>query len=313
MPKITHVRKITASAVVVAFAGFTLVGCTSAGPSNAACESPATSDALKDTVSVDGVVGDQPSIELNGTVYPTLDGTQYLAIEGEGTAITSDSQDIVYDMTMFDARTGAMLGSTSSNTEAQGTVRPADLHEIISGPLMCATEGSRIVTVVGEEDGATGADGSPGSIVAVIDVRKVYLAAASGSQVYNAQPNMPTVVHAPDGRPGIIVPRVEAPSEIVSELLIKGEGEEITADTQFRAKMVAVSWTTGQLQQSSWDSGQSAIIDMTQLNEDLSKVFKGATVGSEILLIQPDPNTPGEANILIIDITGVEALPTSAG
>src|SRR5690606_30759611 len=109
------------------------------------------------------------------------------------------------------------------------------------------TGGSRVLSVVTPEDfGAQNLSGfgldQDEPVIAVFDVTKTFPSKADGAPQYNDAAGMPTVVRAPDGRPGIIVPDSDAPTDLVVQTLIKGDGEKVAEDDTLLVNYTGVTW-----------------------------------------------------------------------
>jgi len=67
-----------------------------------------------------------------------------------------------------------------------------------------------------------------------------------------------TVAAMPDDKPHVYVPPGEAPpSELVTEDLAVGDGDEATAGSQVEVHYVGVSWRTRKQFDASWDRGDT--------------------------------------------------------
>jgi hypothetical protein len=127
--------------------------------------------------------------------------------------------------------------------------------------MMCATEGSRIVAAIPASASAQAAESwgvaADQSIVVTLDLTKVYLAAADGASQYNDRRGMPSVVLAPNGRPGIIIPDAARRRISTTETLKKGRGEITAQDT---ARVQYTAWTgERKVTSSTWETGIAAV------------------------------------------------------
>ncbi|WP_336628340.1 MULTISPECIES: FKBP-type peptidyl-prolyl cis-trans isomerase [unclassified Microbacterium] len=293
-------RKTAAALITLGLAALALAGC-SAGPSFAgqACSSKATSSVLTNSVTVKGEFGKAPEVSFATPTKVQKSSVDDL-ITGTGSAITEKNQPIVIDVALYDAKTGQSLGSTSFD----GSTQVADVNtwdgqlKTIGDALGCATAGSRLL--VGFPAGTV----AEGGAVAVVDVQKVFLPHAEGSLVYNDALGLPTVVRAPDGRPGIIVPDAKKPAKQVTQTLIRGTGAKVTKDDVLRVQLTSVDWDTRKVLKSTWDA-QSVAISATGL--------EGQTVGSQVLLVIPpadaNQSTGADGNgtqAIVVDILGVD-------
>jgi len=183
-----------------------------------------------DQITVSGPTDDAPDVELYTPFRVTSAAFDDL-VAGEGTPITTDTQLVVLDVSITSGETGEGLVETSYNGDLSQTSTVARWVEVIPGfeeALQCATEGSRIVVAlppggIEEETTASLEMADDESAVAVVDIRKVYLPKAEGANQFNVGSGLPTVVRAPDGRPGIIVPEAAPPTDLVVQTLKKEE------------------------------------------------------------------------------------------
>ncbi len=156
------------------------------------------------------------------------------------------------------------------------------------------------------------------SAVAVVDVRKVYLPKAEGANQYNDALGMPTVVRAPDGRPGIIVPAATPPSDLVVQTLKKGDGPAVAAGDTVRVHYTGVTWDGREVFDTTWDSEPRSLA-LGSIVPGLAEALEGATVGSQLLVVIPPELGYGDqqqggiaANstlVFVVDILGIDAAP----
>jgi peptidylprolyl isomerase len=294
------VRKTAAALITLGLAALALAGC-SAAPSFAgqACSAKPTSSVLTNSVTVKGDFGKAPEVTFATPTKVQKSSVDDL-ITGTGSAITAKNQPIVLDVALYDAKTGQSLGSTGFD----GSTQVADINtwdgqlKTIGDALGCATAGSRLL--VGFPAGTVADDGA----VAVVDVQKVFLPHAEGSLEYNDALGLPTVVRAPDGRPGIIIPDAKKPAKQVTQTLIHGDGAKVTKNDVLRVQLTSVDWDTRKVLKSTWDS-QSVAISAAGL--------EGQTVGSQVLLVIPPADatqsTGSDGNgtqAIVVDILGVD-------
>ncbi|MBO3662484.1 FKBP-type peptidyl-prolyl cis-trans isomerase [Microbacterium stercoris] len=327
-------RRSSAVLSITALLTLGLAGCAApAGSALASCDRVADSDpGTMGLIDVSGDLADAPRVEAEVPFVAPSDA--YADIErGEGALITSVDQPGVLDITLFDGETGAPLigtaydGDVSSLGPLSGWTQQFPAFE---DALLCATEGSRIAVAISEDGIAPevrqqyAQAGIPdeGSLIAVLDVRKVLPLAASGSVQFNSGLGLPTVVRTPDGVPGIIVPDAKAPTDVVSQTLIKGDGEKLTAQDAPLVQYTAVSWDGREVTDSTWGTGDAAPAPMQLtpglFGEGFAKALVGQTVGSQIMVVVPDglgpqqgaaPFREGETIVFVVDILGT--LPTA--
>lgn len=260
-----------------------------------------------------------PVVAINAPVY--VDGTAFAdETVGEGMAVTSLAQDVSFAITIADGSTGETILSSATNVMPLANWQ-AD-YDGITQMLMCATAGSRVVGAIPtselSEQAAANLGLAEGSTAVVaIDLQQVFLAAANGTPQYNDRRGMPSVVLAPSGQPGVIIPDVAPPSELAVEVLKKGSGPAVTAADSVRIQYTGVTWAEREVFDSSWDKGASIVVTLNGVVPGFASALDGQTVGSQILaVIPPDLGygdqgsgaIPGGATLVfVIDILGIDA------
>lgn len=287
---------------VTALAGFGLVGCSASAASS--CPTP-TDSALASVVDVTGDFATTPTISVRSPFNPTQAGTQTL-IEGDGQRITTDSQLALVDVTVLDAATGEQVGATRYAPDvasATPIVRLTQAVPALAPLLTCVAEGSRVaVAIPGDQVGTQGAQGfglgeGDGAIL-VLDVRKVFLPAADGADQYNADSGMPAVVRAPDGQPGVVIPAGDAPTEVRSQTIKKGDGDVVNADSSVIIHLQGVAWGAKTTFASTWENGAPGQAQISQLPSALASALDGQTVGSQVLVVVPADQTAQDQQVL---------------
>lgn len=307
-------RKIPAALAVLGLVTVGLAGCSLPGSSD--CSTTASDAELLDVVDVSGSTDAAPQVDVY-TPFHTTEGSSAVAEQGDGgTVVSGDDQLVVIDFTIVSGETGEPL---------VGSPYSGDLTNVLSMPqitqtfptwgdaLQCASEGSRVVISMAPGDVEAEAAASIGlaedeSAVAVVDVRKVYLAAADGANQFNSATGMPTVVRTPDGRPGLIIPDGEAPTEVVVQTIKKGDGPEVTADATVRVHTLSASWDTKTQTKNTWETQPESV--SPQSDPVLAEALVGQTVGSQVLVVAPAAEGAADgATVSVIDILGIDATP----
>lgn len=320
--RLERVRKTAAALITLGLASVALAGCTSAPAfDGAACVAPSSGD-LARVATVTGDLGTEPEVGLR-TPMKESSLTVDKAIVGKGQAVSAGDQLLSIDVALYSGTTGERLVATEFNGD---TTRLSNVNSWdsqvpgIAKALTCATEGSRLLAGIPADDlGAQTAQGlgvdKDETVFAVIDVLKVYLPHAEGALQYNDALGLPTVVRAPDGRPGIIVPDAKAPTELVAQTLIKGDGEKVTGDAPIRVHYTGVTWAERTVFDSTWGSNPTKF-DLAQVIPGFAEGLKGQTVGSQVLLVIPPEKgygsqaqgaIPADSTLVfVVDILGVD-------
>lgn len=313
--RLERVRKTSAVLASLSLAVLALTGCAAAAPDGGvACDRGAGSNEIRDAVTVEGDVGSTPDVSVFSPLH--LKETAFAdTTVGDGRKILDNAQALVVELSIFSGETGKQVYSTSYD-ESKGQVSTADYWATQSPGLEsvfeCATEGSRIVAALTPEDfGANNLEGfglaADDNAVFVIDVVDVFLSRAEGSLQFNDAKGMPTVVRAPDGTPGVIIPDSAAPTEQVVQTLIKGDGDEVEAGQIPLLNVMAVGWDDKKVINSTWGQGPTG--DLSTSAPTVAEALIGETVGSQILVVTPAGDA-GPAVAYVVDILGAVTAPT---
>ena len=321
--RLERVRKTSAALATLSLALVALTGCTATSSfDGAVCDRAASVSGIEDIATITGEVGAKPDVEVF-TPIGADKSTYGDLIVGDGPVLTAPTQGAVIEFSLLSGKTGEPVAGTAYD-EAQAQLVSIDYWAqrvpAFGEALECATGGSRVLSVVTPEDfGAQNLSGfgleEDEPVIAVFDVTKVFPVKADGAPQYNDAAGMPTVVRAPDGRPGIIVPGNEAPSELVVQTLIKGDGEKVAEDDTLLVNYTGVTWAEKTVFDSSWDRG-AATFDMAGLIPGFTQGLTGQTVGSQVLIVVPPELGYGEAGsgavpanatlVFVVDILGID-------
>lgn len=309
------------SFALIATAGIialTLSGCASAPAPEAS-----TGDS-SDAITVTGEFGKKPKIEFPAPLSP--EETQCTeVIAGDGERLVEGQQALV-GLAVFNGATGEELQVTGFGDEdpVPLTVSKSTLPGLSKG-LTCGSVGSRVSLVVPEKDGF-GPDGNqqlgitPGdSLVFVLDIRRAFMPRADGA-VRLTRDGFPAVVLAPDGRPGITVPKGDPFETVEVETLKEGSGEVVESGATVVLHYTGVTWAEGTVFDSSWENGAPANMvvaegEGSQVIPGFAEAIIGQKVGSQVAVVIPPSEGYGDqaseqipANstlFFVIDILGV--------
>lgn len=252
------------------------------------------------TVKASGDIG-SPRVSLAAPM-PTSKVVYDDLIVGDGPAVLGEQQNAVGVMTLLNGATGQMIdtgaGVWSPETLSAQFGAGAALH--------CATEGSRVAFAIPAKDLPEGMAAQAGltagdSIVGTIDVQEVLLTKAQGRDVFNDAQGIPSVVRAPSGQPGVIIPDGAAPKKFIAETLIAGEGAKVGKGLAM-FNYTAVKWSSRAVTGSSWETG--VVFDTSTLPPQVMAQVAKATVGTQLLVVDPE-KTGGGAIVYVVDVLGI--------
>jgi peptidylprolyl isomerase len=305
------VRKIPALIVVAGLLA-TLTACsTSSAPGSAGCTAPAAGDASS-VVTASGTVGKAPTDVKIPTPINTRTTEVSTLVKGTGQVLT-DGTPALIKYTIYSGATGEKVSSSSYGTPTT----PVTVGATNGGPLVdaleCAQVGSRIaVAVKASELNQTTAEKSTASgpaYIAIIDVVRAFLPRANGTLQLGVN-NMPAVVTAANGAPGISIPDLAAPTSEKVQLVRQGKGDELGSKSTAIVQFTAVDWASQPtVQGSTWTDGDAATtIDLssTQIPSSIKKALIGQRVGSQVMVVVPpvSGSTSTQTFVYVFDVLG---------
>lgn len=312
------VRRASALLVTAGLLLVTLSACSS-GP-NGNCSAPVTSGAASKLITVHGNFGTKPTV-----TFPTplkTDTTQRSdLIVGDGVPLHAN-QEALLDVSIYDGTTGKIVQQTNyDKSHPAAIVLGGQIPPGLAKGLQCVTVGSRVAIAISPQGAAAGNTGSD-SYVAVVDVHKAFLMRANGTP----QPSgigFPSVVLAPDGTPGITVPKIDPPKKLRTEVLKRGDGATVKRGDHVVVNYTGVLWKERTVFDSSWSKHQPATLvadDGTKTQGGVVPGFADAMIGQKVgsqvvAIIPPDKGygaqgsgqIPANATLVfVIDILGIQ-------
>lgn len=136
------------------------------------------------------------------------------------------------------------------------------------------------------EVGVKGTD----TLVFVFDIKDTFGAksSAKGKDVAQDDAKLPKVGTNTDGKaPSIDVPKVDAPTKLVANYIIEGDGEELAATSTVLVQYKGVIWDTGKEFDSSYSSGKLTSFSLEQVVKGWAQGLTGKKVGSRVLISIP--------------------------
>ena len=232
-------------------------------------------------------------------------------------------------VSIYDAATGDVL-ITSDYTGAGVIGYVRDEAPAFGAVVQCETIGSRVAAVgsvkdlLGEEAIAqyklpVEADDT---VVLIADLLDAYLGKANGVD-QPAQAGYPSIVTAPNGRPGFTFASDQsAPSDYRSAVLKAGNGAKVKEGDAAVLNYTGVVWGAKTVAETTWD-GLPTVKVMADLSENqngvpkgLLKAIVGQKVGSQVIVVlTPDVGYPsgsapagvtdGSTLVYVVDILGI--------
>lgn len=159
------------------------------------------------------------------------------------------------------------------------------------------------------------------NVTVTANIGSVYHSAATGR--INPQHNgIPAVVTAPDGTPGVTMPKEPAPTEERVAVTIDGFGAPVKEGQLVTMHLSAFSWTDSTQQLTTWGNAGPALQLPAGAGDgmfDITSQLVGKSVGSQVVIVlpastiaaSPDAATWSQLNssdaiVFVVDILGAE-------
>lgn len=249
--------------------------------------------------------------------------------EGDGDLVGSGNV-VDVQVTIYNAKTGTKLISTDYTGTGLRVLASAGLPSF-GAVTECVSSGSRVVAVgaagdlIGQE--SLDQNGLPlevdDSIVMVVDVLDTFPGRATGADQLS-QAGLPSVVLAPDGRPGLTIPSGAPPTDLRIATLKAGNGAKVAEGDAVVLAYTGVLWETKKVFDSTWDSGlprtlvaEETSADVSGLVPGFAQALIGSRVGSQVIVVVPPefgyPSGSGPATVpdgstmvFVFDVLGIE-------
>ncbi|MFI0506664.1 FKBP-type peptidyl-prolyl cis-trans isomerase [Streptomyces albogriseolus] len=156
--------------------------------------------------------------------------------------------------------------------------------------------GSRVQMAVpptwgyGEQGNAQAGIKGTDTLVFVVDVQDTFNAKSSAKGTDVAQDNidLPKVGTNTDGKaPSIEVPDAQAPTKLVANYVIEGDGEKVGAEDSVLVQYKGVLWDGGKEFDSTYGRGQLTSFSLQQVVKGWAQGLTGKKVGSRVLIVIP--------------------------
>ncbi len=317
-------RTSAGAAALVLSAALALTGCSGGdGASDAPSASPSPSAAASDmaapsaedvaaleAVQVEGDAGAEPKLTFEAPLEVSAP-TSRTVDEGDGAELVEGNQ-VTMQYVAYQGD-GTRLGSSWEQQTPETFLLGDAQYDLLTEPLVGQKVGTRVLLATP----STNAEGQPATVLNLVEIieTKEIPQRAEGEPVAPAE-GLPTVTLGENGEPSVEIPEgYEAPAELVVQPLIKGAGEEVTAEQTVVAHYTG--WTLdGQVFDSSWERGNPTSFNLGQVIPGWTQGLAGQTIGSQVLLVIPAELAYGEQGtpdgsippnsplIFVVDILG---------
>ncbi|MGI5424718.1 FKBP-type peptidyl-prolyl cis-trans isomerase [Streptomyces sp. CA-179760] len=128
------------------------------------------------------------------------------------------------------------------------------------------------------------------TLVFVVDVLDTFNAksSADGEKVAQDDADLPKVGTDTDGKaPSIEVPKATAPTKLVAEYVLEGDGEKVAAADSVLVQYKGVLWDGGKEFDSSYANKQLVSFSLQQVVKGWAQGLTGKKVGSRVLIVIP--------------------------
>lgn len=248
------------------------------------------------TVTVDGAIDEKPTLTF-ATPLATKKTTHRVVTAGSGEKLAKGSK-ITFDYLVVDGRTGDELGASFGTAPVSAVLDTSQTAAGLVKSLVGAPIGSRVLIAIAPKEGLAenarknGAAGvkKDDTLLFLVDVKSAStpLKRATGTTVEPVA-GLPKVSLAKAGKPTITVPGGKAPTELVVQPLIEGDGAAVTAGQSITVHYTGLVWKNGKQFDSSWDRGAPAEFSIGTGNviAGWDSALVGQPVGSQVLLVIP--------------------------
>lgn len=238
--------------------------------------------------------GEKPTV-AKGTVTPSKDLAVKTVIQGDGPVIAAgDYIEVNYLGQIWDT---AKVFDTSwgrgpyTNVIGQGKVIPGWDQGLVGQKVKSRVE-LAIPPSLGYGSSGNAQAGIKGTdtLVFVVDVLNRYniKSSANGKAVPQTDANLPKVGTNTDGAaPSVTVPKVKAPTKLVSSYVLEGDGAAVKATDTLLLQYKGVLWDGGKEFDATYKNGQLAAFPLAQLIKGWQQGLAGKKVGSRVMLVTP--------------------------
>ena len=298
-------RAIAASVFVATLALVpALVACGSSSKSSDSSTSSTTPTARTktlDKVKVTGDVGSKPTVTFD-TAFIGDTEEHIVLVPGTGADIKA-GQRVTADYVAISGNDGSELDSTYGKTPQHIILDQTSLLASVYDAMVGQKVGARILVSAD----VTAQQGT--WILFVFDITGVQDVPTSATGTPVTPPANLPVVTVVNGVPTITPPTGDAPTSLVAQVLIKGDGPVITAGQTVLMQYTGMIWATGKVFDSSWGGAPVDFpVGAGQVIPGFDEGLVGQTIGSRILLVIPPDKGYGSDGNAQAGIAGTDTL-----
>jgi peptidylprolyl isomerase len=275
---------------------------------------PASSDIA--AVTVEGDVGQAPVVNFPHP-FAVDETVTRVVVAGDGEEVTEGSS-VGFHYVALNGRDGNLFDSSYDVGPVSTVLDPQQVLPGLVKGLVGTKVGGRVIVAIAPDDGFGPVGGAPESgieaddtVVFVIDVQEIRhpLTRAEGTPVAPVA-GLPTVTLDDAGKPTITMPAADPPAELVSQVLIEGNGATVETGQTISVHYTGVVWATGTQFDSSWDRGSPASfpIGTGSVIAGWDSGLVGQKVGSQVLLVIPPDQGYGANGNSSAGISGTDTL-----
>jgi len=251
-------------------------------------------------VTVTGALGVEPTLEF---ATPLSVGSARIEVIAAGTGPeVQQGTAVLVNYYAESGLDGELIGETYSAAPRAYLLTVDSVGQDIYRALDGQKVGARILQVLPATDSAP-------PTVAVFDI----LPTRAVGEAVEPREGLPTVTLDANGAPMIAIPAEEAPTEVIAQPLIRGEGPQIEAGQIITVQYTGVTWTSGTIFDSTWSDDKLPAafpIGVGSVPAGWDEGLVEQTVGSQILLLLPpgsgyggtDNELADETLVFVVDI-----------
>lgn len=227
------------------------------------------------------------------------------------------------------SQSAGSTGESISTWGSEPSFAAIGSEEGIPGQILeCAPIGSRVNAVVPVKLIDPQSE-STDSLVVTIDVLDGFEGKADGAPQLPSN-DLPAIALAPNGQPGFSVPNADAPTDLRTSVLQRGDGKVVSEGDAVIVQFAALKWSTNSVDFTTWESGQPFALQLdgedsiqqpTEQNPSAPTLYVPSTVkaqldglplGSQVLVSVPAEEAgqlgleQGDAMVYVIDLLSIQ-------